>query len=122
MFLMNFLRLCNQVDKSPNAVATEIGIKSSGSVTAWKNGTVPYARTLQKIADYFGVTKEELLSDNEEGSRSKTQDSNKKEKAPGISAKDLTEEEQEAIEYFRKLSPEERAFQLYLWKARANHS
>ena len=92
MFWMNFLRLCNQVDKSPNAVAAEIGIKSSGSVTAWKNGTVPYARTLQKISDYFGVTKEELLSDNEEGSRSKTQDSNKKEKAPGISAKDLTEE------------------------------
>ena len=122
MFWMNFLRLCNQVDKSPNAVAAETGIKSSVTVTAWKNGTVPYARTLQKISDYFGVTKEELLSDNEEGSRSKTQDSNKKEKAPGISAKDLTEEEQEAIEYFRKLSPEERAFQVYLWKARANHS
>lgn len=60
MFWDNFLRLCNQIDKSPNGVVKELEI-SSGSVTAWKNGAVPYEKNLAKIANYFNVTKDYLM-------------------------------------------------------------
>lgn len=62
MFWENFLKLCNEFNKSPNAVAKELGI-TSGTVTAWKKGGVPYDRTKQKIADYFGVSVGYLLGE-----------------------------------------------------------
>ena len=65
--------LCNQNGKSPNSVAKELGI-SSGSVTWWKQGKIPHAPTLKKIADYFGVTVEYLLG--------KETEKPQKEKAP----------------------------------------
>ncbi len=65
MFWKNFIDLCNKKNVKPNPVAHELGI-SSGSITAWKNGRVPTSTTLQKLADYFGVSTEYLLSDNEE--------------------------------------------------------
>lgn len=61
MFWDNYLRLCNQIGKSPNAVASEIGIKSSGTVTGWSNGAIPRQRILLQLADYFGVTVSDLL-------------------------------------------------------------
>ena len=54
MFWDKYVALCNKAKKSPNAVAKEIGI-SSGAVSGWKNGNVPQAAKLLKIADYFGV-------------------------------------------------------------------
>jgi len=54
MFWDKYVALCNEVKKSPNAVAKEIGI-SSGAVSGWKAGNVPQAAKLLKIADYFGV-------------------------------------------------------------------
>lgn len=65
MFWENYLQLCNQVGKSANAVAAEIGFKSSGTVTGWKEGKIPYERNLKKIADYFGVTVADLTGDSE---------------------------------------------------------
>lgn len=62
MFWDNFVLLCDRAGKSPNAVAAEIGFKSSGTVTGWKDGTIPYERNLKKIADYFGVTVDYLLN------------------------------------------------------------
>lgn len=63
MCVLGKLRLfVKKIGKTPNAVATELG-KSSGSVTSWKNGTIPYEKTLQQIADYFGITKEELIGE-----------------------------------------------------------
>lgn len=64
MFWQNFLYQCNRIGKSPNAVAAEIGIKSSGSVTRWKNGSAPRDSVLIKLADYFGVSVEELTQEN----------------------------------------------------------
>lgn len=62
MFWENYVKLCNNVSKSPNKVASEIGC-SSGSVTAWKNeNRIPRSTTLRKIADYFGVSPNDLLS------------------------------------------------------------
>ena len=61
MFWKKFLDCCNKAEKSPNAVAKELGI-SSGAVTAWKNSDrVPQERILLKIAEYFGVSVEYLL-------------------------------------------------------------
>ena len=60
MFWDTFSDLCLSVGFSPNAVAKELKIPS-GSVTAWKNGAVPRAKTLKKIADYFGVSTEFIL-------------------------------------------------------------
>lgn len=62
MFYDNFLNLCEKAKKSPSAVAKELGF-SSATATHWKNGKSPNSRTLQKIADYFNVTVNDLLSD-----------------------------------------------------------
>lgn len=62
MFWTNFEKLCAEIGKSPNAVATELGIPS-GSITAWSKGTKPRNQTIKKIADYFGVTTQNLLLD-----------------------------------------------------------
>lgn len=64
MFYDNYVRLCNSVNKSPSAVALEIGI-SKPTVSRWKNGSKPNRATLLKIADYFSVNVECLTGDNE---------------------------------------------------------
>ena len=64
VFYNNYIRFCAKVGKSPSAVAEEIGLYKS-TVTNWKNrGTKPTDATLQRVADYFGVTVEELLEEN----------------------------------------------------------
>ena len=60
MFWDIFSDLCLSAGFSPNAVAKELKIPS-GSITAWKNGVVPRAKTIKKIADYFGVSTEFIL-------------------------------------------------------------
>lgn len=62
MFWENFLRLCEQRNEKPNPVAEKLNI-SSGTVTRWKKGSEPQPMTLKKVADYFGVTPQDLLSD-----------------------------------------------------------
>lgn len=60
MFYYQFVKLCNGINKSPSAVAEEIGLKRS-VVTAWKNGRKPRLATSQKVASYFGVPLSELI-------------------------------------------------------------
>lgn len=62
MFYDNFARLSTEAGKTPTAVAKDLGF-SSAAASHWKNGKSPTAKTLQKIADYFGVTVNDLLSD-----------------------------------------------------------
>ena len=59
-FFERYLELCKQAGETPNSVAKIIGA-SSGSVTAWKNGTEPRYSTIVKIANYFGVPVEYLV-------------------------------------------------------------
>lgn len=73
-FFERYAELCKTVGETPNSVAKVIGA-SSGSVTAWKNGTEPRNTTLSKIADYFSVSTDYLL-----GKEAK--------KAPALTAKD----------------------------------
>lgn len=60
VFYDNYIRLCNSVNKSPSAVALEIGI-AKPTVNRWKHGSRPTDATLGKIARYFGVSTDELL-------------------------------------------------------------
>lgn len=62
MFWNKLISLCNEKNISPNKVCAELGY-SSAVATKWKNGAIPRSTTLQKIADYFGITVDELLSD-----------------------------------------------------------
>ena len=65
MFWDNFVVLCNENDTKPNPVAKQLGL-SSGAVTSWKNGKVPHHSTLLKIADYFNVSVDYLLTGQKE--------------------------------------------------------
>ena len=60
MFYDKFLSLCVQKGVSPSAVAKELGL-SSGTVPNWKKGSVPRSSQIKMVADYFGLTVEELL-------------------------------------------------------------
>ena len=62
MFYENYVTYCKKVGKSRTEVARLIG-KSSKSVTGWKNGAIPRNDTLKKLADYFGITIEELVGE-----------------------------------------------------------
>lgn len=62
MFWTNYVYLCDEKKMSPNKVAKELGVQSSGTVTKWKGGTtVPRAALLMKMANFFGVTTDDLL-------------------------------------------------------------
>ena len=63
MFWNVFYELCLAHKTRPNPVAKELGI-SSASVTKWKNGSMPSVGTAQRIADYFGVSVDHLLGNN----------------------------------------------------------
>lgn len=65
MFYENFAMYCKKLGKSESAVAKAIG-RDSKTVTGWRKGAVPYNSTLKKLADYFGVTVEDLLTDKKE--------------------------------------------------------
>lgn len=55
VFWNNFISLCNERGEKPAPLCKKLGF-SSGSPTAWKRGAMPNEQSIQKIADYFGVT------------------------------------------------------------------
>ena len=60
MFYKNFIKLCNLSGESPSSVAEKVGISKS-NVTRWgKDKGGASDATLQKLADYFGITLDEL--------------------------------------------------------------
>lgn len=59
-FFEKYTKLCKERGMSANGVAKEIGLPSS-SVTYWKRGSLPQQRTLERVAEYFGVTTDYLL-------------------------------------------------------------
>lgn len=61
-FYENYVKLCARANKTPSGVAVELGIPKS-LVSRWKNGGGASDVTAQKIADYFGVSLAELLSE-----------------------------------------------------------
>lgn len=62
MFKKNFIRLCNKNNVAPTVVCQQIGL-TSASYSKWTDESVPRKATLMKLADYFGVTVEDLLAE-----------------------------------------------------------
>lgn len=92
MFKKNFIRFCNARKESPTYVCNQIGI-TAAAFSKWTDESVPRRATLMRIADYFGVTVDDLLADNTQ-------------KTPPAS-KELTEGEAKLLELFRAM-PEDR--------------
>lgn len=90
-FYSNFLALCNSVNKTPSRVVLEVGLKKS-AVTRWKAGSLPTDASAQKVADYFCITIDELMAENE----------NK----PTIDG-ELTEMQIEAVELIKSMSEDQ---------------
>lgn len=65
MFKQNFINICIERGVAPTAVLREIGI-SHATFTCWTDESVPRQTTLIKIAEYFGITPEDLLRSPEE--------------------------------------------------------
>lgn len=61
MFYDAYKRVCEEFGVSETKVLTDIGI-SKGARAGWMRGTEPNNRTKKQIADYFGITIEELSS------------------------------------------------------------
>ena len=65
-FYSNYLRLCSLHSKSPSGAALDIGL-SKAAVNGWKTGRAkPTDATLQRIADYFGVSVSDLIEEQKE--------------------------------------------------------
>ena len=63
MFWERFRALCTEAGKTPNAVARELGL-SSATTSQWKRrGSSPSAKTLAKLSAYFGVSADDLISE-----------------------------------------------------------
>lgn len=60
MFWERFYELCEKRQKKPLQIVTELNI-ASGSITKWKNGSIPSGTNLCLIADYFNVSIDYLL-------------------------------------------------------------
>ena len=64
MFYDNFIRLCAKENISPSAAAEEMGFHRS-VVTRWGKGGNVRKATLERVANYFGVTVDDLTGDSE---------------------------------------------------------
>lgn len=62
MFYDNLVKICNSRNISPSAAIEAAGINKSAG-TRWKSGKKPTAANIQKLADYFGVDRGELLGE-----------------------------------------------------------
>lgn len=65
MFYDNFEKQCTKIGKNPSTVAKELGFTKS-MASHWKGGMVPRVSSRKKIADYFGISVEELMGTKKE--------------------------------------------------------
>lgn len=87
MFKSNFTRICADKGISPSRVLTDLGYSSS-VYSEWTETTVPRNKTIVKLAEYLGVTVDELTGDAVP-------------KATDI----LTDREKSLLDAFRRLPP-----------------
>ncbi len=62
-FAQNFCYCLEENGLSPYAFAKIIGVSNQGVLNWTKGISLPYPKTQQKIADYFGITVEALMGD-----------------------------------------------------------
>lgn len=94
-FYQKYVSLCTNRKISPSAAAQKMGI-SKTTVHRWKNGGGVTDANLQIIANYFGITVEELLKDDTEN-----------EKKPTAQGDGLTEKQKYAIELLKSMSDDD---------------
>lgn len=70
-FFKNFVNLCNTIGKTPSVVLEEMGYHRT-VFTRWRNGTVPKKQALQKIAEYFRCSIEDLTTKPEQAVQPET--------------------------------------------------
>lgn len=117
MFFDNYQALCIKKGVSPSAAAKEIGVNPS-SMTGWSKGALPRMATARKIADYFGVTTDDLMNSenivekyeiDQELRKVNERNSEQKEKPTVTSGSELSPDEIVLIKLYRASSPERRA-------------
>ena len=76
-FKEKFVNLCNQKGETPTFVCRQIGL-SNAAYSCWTDESIPRRATLQRIADYFGVSVDYLLGKTDQ-----------KEKSPSVSDEEI---------------------------------
>lgn len=104
MFKQIFTKLCADRNLDPTVVCKNIGISKS-NYSNWNDSSVPRATTLQKLADYFGVSVDYLLGKEEQ----------QKENAP--TEDNLSEGERMLLELFRQIPEEKQQMALQMLRA-----
>lgn len=109
MFFDVYKKLCEEHNVTCSRAAQEMGI-NKGTVSVWKKkGTSPQAAQLQKIAEYFGVSADYLLS------------MDKKENPTSVAADEVDKLDKEALDIMRQLPPEKRAAGLAMLRGLLNN-
>lgn len=94
-FYDKFVNLCASIGEKPTPVAQKLGI-SKGTVASWKRrGNDPTDAYLAKIANYFGVSVDDLRGNSEN------------EKKPTAQGDGLTEKQKYAIELIKSTSDDD---------------
>ncbi len=105
-FWERFYNLCLQHNTKPLPVAKALFI-SVGSITKWKNGTIPTGETITKIADYFQVSADYLLGRTDDPNQQPGQESIKFDEftyAMYEESKELTEDDKQMLlDFARRL-------------------
>ena len=102
MFYDKFVNLCASIGKKPTPVAQELGI-SKGTVASWKRrGNDPTDAYLAKIANYFGVSVDELRGDTENEKKPTAQGEGRRERLSKLSYEDLLLLQEDVIAELRE--------------------
>ena len=95
MFYDRFKALCENKKISPTRAAIDMGFSNSITTKWKKTGATPDGVTLAKIAEYFGITVDELLG---------------KEKQPADG--ELSDDEKAMLDLFRRANEDSRRLAL----------
>lgn len=112
-----FYHLCENNNKTPNAVCKELNL-SNATATHWKNGTMPKGDVLSNIADYFNVSTDYLLGrtdqpngfiNNENGFKSINVNGSVGNNSINNNYAELDKHDRELLEEYNKLSLKNKA-------------
>lgn len=53
MFFTNLQRLCQMIGETPYSVAKAIGVRSTSTISDWRNGSTPRAKVVDQLVKYF---------------------------------------------------------------------
>lgn len=107
MFFDKYSELCKKKGKTPTGVAIELNV-SRATVNYWRNGNVPKQDTLIKIANYFGVSVDYLLGNEEKKPTPDNSDETLMFALYGGDTKDITPEMLEDVRNFAKFIREKK--------------